>query len=133
MRECRSGTYSLMSQGSDAMVYPTTPSDEVPSDRRLNSSSIKQNDTNGHLPLVSFSMERDESGPLPRSPQHIRILVVDDDVWIRDVLARVLIRHHYQVNTAASAEEALELLRFYPYDMLVSDMMMTGMSGLELT
>lgn len=60
------------------------------------------------------------------------ILIVDDDDWIRDVLVRVLDRHHYRVTSAASAEEALELLGQSSFDLLISDIMMKGMSGIEL-
>lgn len=67
------------------------------------------------------------------TPHITRILVVDDDDRIRDMLARVLIRNHYQVSTVASAEEALELLRYASFDLIISDMMMTGMNGLDLT
>ncbi len=75
----------------------------------------------------------DTSGVLARAPQTTRILVVDDDEWIRDLLARVLIRYGYQVSAAPSAEEALDVLRQSPYDLLISDMILTGMNGLELT
>lgn len=68
-----------------------------------------------------------------RAPQHTRILVVDDDMWIRDILERILLSHHYQVFTAPSAEAAWELLSFSSYDLIISDMMLTGMNGLELT
>jgi putative two-component system response regulator len=115
------------------MFYPTFSPDDVPSFRRTNLPSVNLSGSNGLFNVDPLQLETDTNGLTAHSPQHTRILVVDDDVWIRDVLARVLIRHHYHVNTAASAEEALELLRFYPYDMLVCDMMMTGMSGLELT
>ncbi|HLK58897.1 MAG TPA: HD domain-containing phosphohydrolase [Chthonomonadaceae bacterium] len=67
-----------------------------------------------------------------RPPQKTHILVVDDDEWIRDVLVRVLLRNQYQVSAAGSAEEALELLVHNSYDLLICDIMMTGMSGMEL-
>ena len=67
-----------------------------------------------------------------RTIQQRRILIVDDDDWIRDILERILIRHHYQVFTAPSAEIAWEMLRFAPFDLIISDMMMSGMNGLDL-
>lgn len=114
------------------MNYSSLPSDDVPTLRRVSLSSLNLSGSSDPFHLDSL-LEADANSRLSRASQYTRILVVDDDVWIRDVLARVLIRHHYQVNTAASAEEALELLRFYPFDMMVCDMMMTGMNGLELT
>ena len=80
-------------------------------------------------PLTSPSA----SNEFKRALGPTRVLIVDDDDWIRDVLARVLISHNYQVSTAASAEEALELIQYSDYDMVLSDMMLTGMSGMELT
>ena len=65
--------------------------------------------------------------------QTTRILVVDDDARVRDILARVLVRSRYQVRTVASAEEAMDLLRYASFDLVMSDVMLGGMSGLELT
>lgn len=66
-------------------------------------------------------------------PQATRVLVVDDDARVRDILARILVRSRYQVRTVASAEEAMELLRCTRFDLVMSDVMLGGMSGLELT
>lgn len=68
-----------------------------------------------------------ESGP-PRA----RILIVDDDEWIRDVLERVLLRHHYYVKTAVTAEQALQQLLHSEFDLLLSDVLLPGMNGLDL-
>lgn len=61
-----------------------------------------------------------------------RLLVVDDDEWIRDVLERLLVRSNYCVETASSAEAAIEILRTKPFDIVLSDMLMTGMDGIAL-
>ncbi len=61
-----------------------------------------------------------------------RLLIVDDDEWIRDVLERLLIRCNYRVSTVSSAEDALEILQRQPFDLVLSDMLMTGMDGIEL-
>lgn len=60
-----------------------------------------------------------------------RILVVDDDPQIRRVLRSTLTGHGYQVNDARSGEEALEKLRSGTYDLVLLDMNMTGMGGME--
>ncbi|HLV80316.1 MAG TPA: HD domain-containing phosphohydrolase [Chthonomonadaceae bacterium] len=70
---------------------------------------------------------------VPTALQATRILVVDDDERVRDILARILVRNRYQVRTVASAEEALDLLPYASFDMVMSDVMLGGMSGLELT
>lgn len=62
-----------------------------------------------------------------------RVLIVDDDAWVCDVIARILVKNKYFVSTSPSAEHALELLSLSTYDLIISDMMLTGISGLELT
>jgi len=61
----------------------------------------------------------------------IRILVVDDEPEIREVLCELL-SGDYECLVAASAEEALARLRDERFDLVISDIMMSGMSGLEM-
>jgi DNA-binding response OmpR family regulator len=62
-----------------------------------------------------------------------RILVVDDDLSVLELLRRALERDGYQVLTAASGQEALCLIEQHGLPHLaVVDVMMSGMSGLEL-
>ena len=61
-----------------------------------------------------------------------RILVVDDDSYVRGATEEILIRRGYEVDTAAEAKTALERLDGGEYDLLLSDIKMPGMSGLEL-
>jgi DNA-binding NtrC family response regulator len=61
-----------------------------------------------------------------------RILVVDDEVNIREALADLLEGDGYQVRTAASAEEALDVLQRDPCEIVISDLRLTGRSGLDL-
>lgn len=61
-----------------------------------------------------------------------RILVVDDDDMIRDLLANVLEIERFAVSTAASADEALKLLEQNSVSAVITDMLMPGMSGMEL-
>lgn len=60
------------------------------------------------------------------------IMVVDDSRVQRKILGSQLARAGYAVIEAASAEEALELLEKYQPDLIISDWMMTGMTGLDL-
>ena len=60
-----------------------------------------------------------------------RILIVDDDHGQRSLLESFLRGHGYQTQLAASGEAALQLLSEDPYDMMISDVRMPGMSGLE--
>ena len=61
-----------------------------------------------------------------------RILIVDDELIMRESLAGWLERDGHQVKTAASGEEALELLEDSRCDILLVDIKMEGISGLEV-
>jgi DNA-binding NtrC family response regulator len=61
-----------------------------------------------------------------------RILVVDDDVDGLAVLKTRLVHAGYEVETAESAEKALARLRAFGPDMIVTDVRMAGMTGLDL-
>ena len=61
-----------------------------------------------------------------------RILVVDDESSIRDLLAKTLALAEYDVDTAADGRSALERLRLYPYDLLIADLKMPGIDGLSV-
>ncbi len=61
-----------------------------------------------------------------------RVLVVDDEENIRLVLRTMLKKQGYVVDTAASAEEALAKLDAFDPSFVISDVRMSGMTGLEL-
>src|SRR5262245_43311299 len=60
------------------------------------------------------------------------VLIVDDDVAVGDVLAALLSQEGYETRTATSGEDAREFLRTEPADVVITDVQMPGMSGLEL-
>lgn len=60
-----------------------------------------------------------------------RILVVDDEPQIRRVLRAALTAQGYEVNDARTGEEALESIREHRFDLILLDMNMPGMGGLE--
>lgn len=62
----------------------------------------------------------------------MRILVVDDEELIRDVLEMALGDEGYAVTTASNGREALARIVADPPDLVISDMMMPHMDGLEL-
>jgi two-component system OmpR family response regulator len=61
-----------------------------------------------------------------------RILVVDDDLEAREMLREFFNDRDYIVETAAGGPEALQQLMKFDADLLVTDLQMPGMSGLEL-
>src|SRR5437764_402695 len=60
-----------------------------------------------------------------------RLLIVDDEAEVRSVLSDLL-GDIYQCSQAPSAEEALAQLRERDYHLVISDITMSGMSGLEM-
>ncbi|HSB72257.1 MAG TPA: HD domain-containing phosphohydrolase [Candidatus Methylomirabilis sp.] len=65
-------------------------------------------------------------------PHAARLLVVDDVEGIRQTLKGSLQLHGYDVVSAASGDEALELLRSQRFDLLLTDHAMPGLTGIEL-
>src|SRR5262245_1645768 len=60
------------------------------------------------------------------------LLIVDDEELNRDGLTRRLQRHDYEVVAAKSGSEAIELLCEQQFDLVLLDIMMPGMNGLEV-
>jgi len=70
----------------------------------------------------------------PTNPQlglKVKILIVDDDARQRDLLVEFLRRQGFDTVTAESGEKALEVLRREPIGMMISDVRMPGMNGLQ--
>ncbi|MNH83681.1 Heme response regulator HssR [compost metagenome] len=63
----------------------------------------------------------------------IYVLVVEDDNNLRKLITATLEQHHYRVLQAADSREALSLLEEHQVDLMISDIMMPGMDGFELT
>lgn len=60
------------------------------------------------------------------------ILIVDDSHTVREMERRLLVRAGYRVTTAQNGQEAWNLLRLNEYDLLISDVDMPQMNGIEL-
>ncbi len=61
-----------------------------------------------------------------------RVLVVDDEASIRDLLGKTLALAEYDVDVAPDGRSALDRMRMYPYDLLIADLKMPGMDGLTV-
>jgi excisionase family DNA binding protein len=61
-----------------------------------------------------------------------RILVVDDEQGVRDLLARALSGGEYDVDVVPDGRSATERLRTVQYDLLITDLKMPGMDGLAV-
>jgi DNA-binding response OmpR family regulator len=62
-----------------------------------------------------------------------RVLVVDDDPAIAEMLARALARRGYRVDAVMSTKEALALFEAQPHDAAVVDLVMPERDGMDLT
>ena len=61
-----------------------------------------------------------------------RVLVVDDEASIRDLLSKTLTMSDYDVDVAADGRTAIDRMRLNNYDLLVTDVRMPGMDGLTV-
>ncbi|WP_395659389.1 response regulator transcription factor [Nocardioides sp.] len=61
-----------------------------------------------------------------------RVLVVDDDHTVREVVVSYLRAHEHEVTEAADGETALRLVRDRPVDLVVLDLMLPGIDGIEV-
>ena len=61
-----------------------------------------------------------------------RVLVVDDEATIRDLLSKTLALAEYDVDMAHDGRTALDRLRIIPYDLLITDLKMPGVDGLTV-
>ena len=79
-------------------------------------------------PAVSTSATAQSMKPNGRP----RVLVVDDEAGIRDLLSRTLALAEYDVDVAPDGRVALERMRLFGYDLLITDLKMPGMDGLTV-
>jgi excisionase family DNA binding protein len=73
--------------------------------------------------------------PAPRTVadgERPRVLVVDDEASIRDLLAKTLALAEYDVDVSPDGRSALERMRLQSYDLLIADLKMPGMDGLTV-
>jgi CheY-like chemotaxis protein len=61
-----------------------------------------------------------------------KVLIVDDEPAIRNILARILSNKGHQAQTVSSGKAALAMLHEKGYDLLVADLKMSGVSGIDL-
>lgn len=68
-----------------------------------------------------------------KKPEKKKVLVIDDDDFVRDTICEVVAGFDYAVTEARSGAQALEALRGKPLpDIVITDIIMPGKSGLEI-
>ena len=65
-------------------------------------------------------------------PGRARILVVDDEETIRELLSKTLALADYEVDVAADGKTGIDRMRIIPYDLLITDLRMPGVDGLTV-
>lgn len=83
-----------------------------------------------HADLERQSRVKDRVNRAASLPRH-RVLVVEDEGAVAAGL-RLLLEQEYQVDVALTGQEALAKLSSLPFDAVLCDLMMPGMSGIEL-
>lgn len=94
--------------------------------------ALEQNDI--HLTKGDETIDHQETEPKAPEPSHSEqqptVLIVDDNADIRAYLRHIL-QQHYQVNEASDGQQGLALANEIVPDLIVSDVMMPVMNGLE--
>lgn len=88
--------------------------------------SLKQSLQGGRLLGVASAQ------PVSTRKSKRRILVVDDSITVREAERQLLIRHGYDVDVAVDGREGFSTLRAGQYDLLVTDVDMPRMTGIQL-
>lgn len=118
IREALEAEHGIVIPDFDALLVAASRATEV--GKRLLSRSA-------HRPPEGF-----DEPPEALSASAGRILVVDDELQIRRMLRRVLARRGYSVEVASDGQDALRRLEESAFDLLVTDVVMPGLSGPEL-
>jgi DNA-binding response OmpR family regulator len=66
------------------------------------------------------------------NPQRKKILLVEDEAFIRDLYQRQLTKEGYEVAVAADGQEGINQLKNQIFDLLLLDIMLPGMNGLQV-
>ncbi len=115
-------------------VYRLIKADKIPAVRVGRQWRFKRADLDAWLESQRTRKSRATSAvaPAPSSPDHPRVLVVDDEASIRELLTRTLALTEYEVEAVADGRTGLDRLRLGPYDLLIADLRMPVMDGLTL-
>ena len=116
-------------------VYRLIKAGKIPAVRVGRQWRFRKRDIDAWLDTQRPRAERVPAAPAdgrPRTPDRPRVLVVDDEASIRDLLSKTLALAEYDIDTAADGRSAIERLRLGDYDLLISDLKMPGVDGLSL-
>ena len=116
-------------------VYRLIKAGKIPAVRVGRQWRFRKTDIDAWLESQRPRSGRAAAAPQPRTQPvngRPRVLVVDDEEGIRDLLAKTLQLAEYDVDLAEDGRSALERLRVMPYDLLITDLRMPGVDGLTV-
>ena len=85
--------------------------------------------------ILPIGRDSKEEAILPstiKKGKKARILVIDDEEFVRSVLSRTLAQVHHQVTLAEDGEKGIQLFKEKKFDMVLTDLGMPGMSGWDV-
>jgi len=114
-------------------VYRLIKAGKIPAVRVGRQWRFRKRDIDAWLDSQRPRPERVPGAPAPaQRTTRKRVLVVDDEASIRDLLSKTLALAEYDVDTAGDGASALDRMRAFAYDLLIADLKMPGMDGLTL-
>ena len=117
-------------------VYRLIKAGKLPAVRVGRQWRFRKRDIDGWLETQRPRSVRSAGGAQPRvnvpPAGRPRVLVVDDEASIRDLLSKTLALAEYDVDLAPDGRTALDRLRVVPYDLLITDLKMPGVDGITV-
>lgn len=127
-----SGLFSIVNRNTHQLTELVNKMLDAQVQNDLQKVSLEQND----IPMIKGDETIDQQEAEPKAPelsdskQQPTVLIVDDNADIRAYLRHIL-QQHYQVNEASDGQQGLALANEIVPDLIVSDVMMPVMNGLE--
>jgi excisionase family DNA binding protein len=115
-------------------VYRLIKAGKIPAVRVGRQWRFRKRDLDVWLEAQRTKAQRSAAGQ-PRSDMaaaRARVLVVDDEDAIRDLLSRTLALADYEVDSAPDGRTAVDRMRVIDYDLLITDLRMPGVDGLSV-